>query len=99
VRFTGLLLAGSAQGAHTAEYMADLASIGGRVQLVERSVLAEEVGKSIDQLASGGRGLRIYRGSATYGFWEPQAQRLGAGDIVVEITPTSAADVASAAQP
>src|SRR5690606_18407845 len=36
VRFTGLLLAGSAQGAHIADYMADLASVSGRVQLVER---------------------------------------------------------------
>jgi voltage-gated potassium channel len=96
VRFTGLLLAGSAQGAHTAEYIADLASIGGRVQLVERAVLAEEVGKSIDQLASGGRGLRIYRGGATHGFWEPEAQRLAAGDVIVEITPTAASDAVPA---
>src|SRR3546814_3216379 len=36
VSFTGLLLAGSAQGAHVADYMADLASVGGRVQLRER---------------------------------------------------------------
>src|SRR3546814_4128864 len=28
VSFTGLLLAGSAQGAHVADYMADLASVG-----------------------------------------------------------------------
>jgi voltage-gated potassium channel len=92
VRFTGLLLAGSAQGAHTAEYMADLASIGGRVQLVERAVLAEEVGKSIDQLASGGRGLRVYRAGQVHGFWEPEAQRLAAGDVIVEITPTAASE-------
>jgi voltage-gated potassium channel len=99
VRFTGLLLAGSAQGAHTAEYMADLASIGGRVQLVERPVLGEEVGKSLDQLASGGRGLRVYRGGKAHGFWEPEAGSLQAGDIVVEITPTAASDAAPADQP
>jgi voltage-gated potassium channel len=92
VRFTGLLLAGSAQGAHTAEYMADLASISGRVQLVERTVLPEEVGKSVDQLASSGRGLRIYRGGQTYGFWEAEARRLAQGDVVVEIIPTVATD-------
>ena len=96
VRFTGLLLAGSAQGAHTAEYIADLASIGGRVQLVERPVLAEEIGKSLDQLASGGRGLRIYRQGVAHGFWEAEAQALAAGDVVVEITPTAARDADAA---
>ena len=85
VSFTGLLLAGSAQGAHVADYMADLASIGGRVQLRERPVAAEEVGRSLDQLASGGRGLRLYRAGTPYGFWEPQAQRLEHGDFIVEV--------------
>ncbi|MDO9367654.1 MAG: potassium channel family protein [Sphingopyxis sp.] len=85
VSFTGLLLAGSAQGAHVADYMADLASIGGRVQLRERAVSAEEVGRSIDQLASGGRGLRVYRAGKPYGFWEPEAQRLEQGDQIVEV--------------
>ena len=85
VSFTGLLLAGSAQGAHVADYMADLASIGGRVQLRERAVGAEEIGRSIDQLASGGRGLRIYRGGKPYGFWEPESQRLEQGDLIVEV--------------
>jgi voltage-gated potassium channel len=87
VRFTGLLLAGSAQGSHVADYMVDLASVSGRVQLVEREVLPEEVGKSIDELASGGRGLRIYRDEREIGFWESGA--LEAGDVVVEIVPTS----------
>ncbi len=85
VSFTGLLLAGSAQGAHVADYMADLASIGGRVQLRERPVAAEEIGRSIDQLTSEGRGLRIYRGGKPYGFWEPEAQSLAPGDMIVEV--------------
>jgi voltage-gated potassium channel len=85
VSFTGLLLAGSAQGEHVADYMADLASVGGRVQLRERKVSGEEVGNSIDRLASGGRGLRIYRGGKPYGFWEPEAQRLEPGDMIVEV--------------
>ena len=92
VRFTGLLLAGSAQGAHIADYLADLASVEGRVQLVERPVLPEEIGKSIDALAGGGRGLRIYREGQARGFWEPDAQALRAGDIVVEIRPTEASE-------
>lgn len=85
VSFTGLLLAGSAQGEHVADYMADLASVGGRVQLRERPISAEEIGRSIDQLASSGRGLRVYRGGKPYGFWEPEAQRLQAGDDIVEV--------------
>lgn len=96
VRFTGLLLAGSAQGAHTAEYLADLASIGGRVQLVERPVLDEEAGKSLTELASGGQGLRVYRDGKAHGFWEPEAAQLQAGDIVVEIQPSNATEADAA---
>ena len=92
VRFTGLLLAGSAQGAHIADYLADLASVSGKVQLVERPVLPQEIGKSLDALASGGRGLRVYRDGEPHGFWEAEARSLQAGDIVVEITPTEASE-------
>jgi len=87
VSFTGLLLAGSAEGAHVADYMADLAAAGGRVQLSERRVSPEEIGRGLDTLASGGRGLRLYRGGKPYGFWEPEAQALQAGDLVVEVVP------------
>lgn len=96
VRFTGLLLAGSARGAHTAEYLADLASVGGRVELVERPVLPEEIGKSLAELASGGQGLRVYRDGIPYGFWQPQARELQPGDIVVAIQPTKAAEADAA---
>jgi len=92
VRFTGLLLAGSAQGEHISDYLADLASVQGKVQLIERAVLPQEIGKSLDELASGGRGLRVYRGGEPYGFWEAQARSLEAGDIVVEIMPTEASE-------
>jgi voltage-gated potassium channel len=92
VRFTGLLLAGSAQGAHVADYLADLASVTGRVQLVERPVTPEELGRPLSQLATGGMGLRIYRGSASIGFWEPAAQALQQGDVVVEILPTEVSE-------
>jgi voltage-gated potassium channel len=88
VRFTGLLMAGSAHGKHVAEYLTDLASVEGRVQLVERKVRPEEVGSPLSALTSGGRGLRIYRNGAVIGFWEDAANRLEAGDEIVEITPT-----------
>jgi voltage-gated potassium channel len=90
VRFTGLLLAGSAEGLHIADYMADLASISGDVQLIEREIRPEEIGKSLDQLSSGGKGLRLYRGGAAYGFWDDAAKSLQAGDAVVEILPNGA---------
>lgn len=85
VSFTGLLLAGSAQGEHVADYMADLAGVGGRVQLRERQISDEEVGGDIDQLSGGGRGLRIYRGGKAYGFWEEESRHLMPGDKVVEV--------------
>ena len=87
VHFTGLLLAGSAQGRHVADYLADLASVGGRVQLVEREIEPAEIGLRIDQLVSGGQGLRVYRGDQVIGFWE--VGKLQKGDIIVEIRPTS----------
>lgn len=92
VRFTGLLLAGSAQGAHVADYLADLASVEGRVQLVERPVRPEEVGKSLRDLTSGGKGLRIYRNGGAHGYWEHEAATLQEGDIIVEIRPTDGAE-------
>ncbi|HTN13377.1 MAG TPA: potassium channel family protein [Sphingomonadaceae bacterium] len=92
VRFTGLLLAGSAQGSHVADYLADLASVSGRVQLVERPARLEEIGKPLNGLATGGMGLRIYRGEEAIGFWEDGAKALKAGDVVVEILPTCAGE-------
>jgi voltage-gated potassium channel len=88
VSFAGLLLAGSATGPHIAEYLADLASSHGRVQLVERPVGKEECGKSLAE-ASEGLGVRIYRSRRPIGFWEPEARSLASGDVIVEIVPTT----------
>jgi len=84
--FAGLLLAGSCQGLHIADYLADLAGTGGRVQLSERPVRAEEVGKPLAAIAPG-IGLRIYRAGRPIGYWEPDSQALMAGDVVIEIVP------------
>jgi voltage-gated potassium channel len=92
VRFTGLLLAGSAQGSHISDYLADLASVSGRVQLIERPALPEEIGKSLSDLANGGRGLRIYRNGVAHGFWEEAANCIEQGDIIVEVQPTADID-------
>jgi len=86
VNFAGLLLAGSAHGEHIAEYMADLASVTGRVKLIEREVTPDEVGKSVADLR---RKLvaRVYRNGVPYGFWEQECHALQPGDLLVEIVP------------
>ncbi len=86
VNFAGLLLAGSAHGEHIAEYMADLASVHGRVKLIEREVAPDEIGKSIADMR---RNLvaRVYRDGVPYGFWEQECHALRPGDLIVEIVP------------
>lgn len=85
--FAGLLLATSHSGQHIADYLADLATIGGRVRLVERDVREEEIGTSLKDLTEG-LGLRIIRDGTAYGFWRPQVRELQRGDIIMEIVPT-----------
>ena len=85
--FAGLLLATTHAGHHIADYLADLATMGGRVRLVEREVSAEEIGTSLKDLSQG-LGLRIIRDGTPYGFWRPQVQKLEPGDIIMEIVPT-----------
>jgi voltage-gated potassium channel len=84
--FAGLLLAGSCDGPRIADYMADLAAADGHVRLAERPVRPEEVGKPLAAISSG-LGVRIHRGDKIIGFWEPGAQALAQGDIVIEIVP------------
>jgi voltage-gated potassium channel len=85
--FAGLLLATTHAGQHIADYLADLATMDGRVRLIERDVQPDEIGKPLKQLAQG-LGLRIIRDGTAYGFWRPQVQKLQAGDIIMEIIPT-----------
>jgi voltage-gated potassium channel len=85
--FAGLLLATTHSGHHIADYLADLATMQGRVRLVERPVRAEEVGTSLRDLVNA-LGLRIIRDGRAYGFWRPQVQDLEPGDIIMEIQPT-----------
>jgi len=85
--FAGLLLATTHAGYHIADYLADLATMKGRVRLVERNVEPDEIGKALGDL-NGGLGLRIIREGKPYGFWRPQVQELQAGDIIMEIRPT-----------
>jgi voltage-gated potassium channel len=88
VSFAGLLLAGSTQGLHISDYIADLASSSGRVRLSERVVKDEECGKPLTALTQG-IGVRVYRDGVPYGFWEPETKALMPGDCIVEILPTA----------
>jgi voltage-gated potassium channel len=85
--FAGLLLATTHAGHHIADYLADLATMSGRVKLVERDVRPEELGRALKD-TSDGLGLRIIRDGQPYGFWRPQVQKLEPGDIIMEIVPT-----------
>lgn len=87
VSFAGLLLAGSCKGTQATDYIADLASAAGDVQLIERPVAADEIGRALSTLSTG-LGVRILREGTAIGFWEPEANALAPGDIVVEIVPT-----------
>ena len=87
VSFTGLLLASSCHGEHISEYLTDLASVGGEVLIKERGVAPNEIGKRLRDLPEG-IGVRIYRNGVNYGFWTPEAERLEADDLLVQIIPS-----------
>lgn len=89
--FAGLLLAGSTHGAHLADYMADLAATHGRVALRERSVMPQEVGMPLREITTG-LGHRIYRRDRMIGFWEAGANKLEAGDVIIEVVPAAEDD-------
>ncbi len=84
VSFAGLLLASSCSGSHVADYMMDLASYDGRVQLAERAARAEEIGQPLSSIRTG-LGVRIYRGGKSFGFFDPEAAAIQPGDVIVEI--------------
>ena len=86
--FAGLLLATTHGGQHIADYLADLASMRGKVRMIERNVRPDEVGKSLAEVTEG-VGLRIIRDGTPYGFWRPQVAKLEEGDILMQICPTN----------
>ena len=61
--------------------------MGGEVLIRERTVTPGEVGKSLRDLPDG-IGLRIYRNGMNFGFWQKEAQKLEAADLLVQIIPS-----------
>ncbi len=82
--FAGLLLAGSTSGPHVAEYLTDLAASHGRVALRERDATAEYIGRPLRELATG-LGVRLFRRGECFGYFDVEADRVEAGDRIVEI--------------
>jgi voltage-gated potassium channel len=85
VSFAGLLMAGSAQGSGVADYLADLASAQGRVQLREREVAEGEIGRPLAEIDTG-VGLRILREGSAISFEDPGSCTLRSGDRIIELT-------------
>jgi len=80
----GHLLARAATNGHAVDYIKDLAAAEGRVALCERTARADEVGRPLSAIATG-LGVRIIRAGRAIGWFDPEAQQLEAGDIIVEI--------------
>ncbi len=84
VSFGGQLLAQCTAGPHIADYVADLVTRGGEIELRERGVRDDEVGRSPRDVG-GGQIVRIYRNERAIGVLEPEAHTLEAGDTIIEL--------------
>ncbi len=87
VSFTGLLLASSLDGPYRADFIADLATSAGRVELRERLVLPDEVGRAVNEVSSG-QIVRLIRDGKPQRLTGRSAPRIAAGDRVLEIFDT-----------
>ena len=86
VSFTGLLLASSLDGPFRADFIADLATSAGRVELRERVVTAGEVGKAVSDLANV---VRLIRDGKPHKVNGRSAPTIAEGDRVLEIFETA----------
>ena len=84
VSFTGLLLASSLEGPYRADYISDLATSAGRVELRERVVAPNEVGRTLQEICTG-QAVRLIRDGKPHAPNDPKFQRLAPGDRILEI--------------
>ena len=87
VSFTGLLLASSLEGPYRADFIADLATSAGRVELRERIVTSDEVGRLASDVGSG-QIVRLIRDGKPQNMSGRTEARIAAGDRVLEIVET-----------
>lgn len=83
----GFMLADAVDRAHTVDYLHDLMTADGRVDLEERTPAPEEIGKSPRSI-SDCVVVRVQRGSEKFGFWQLDDLILQASDILIMIVRT-----------
>lgn len=87
VSFTGLLLASSLEGPYRADFIADLATSAGTVELRERLVSPDEVGRLASEVCSG-QIVRLIRDGKPHKLTGRAEPRIASGDRVLEIIDT-----------
>ena len=88
VSFGGQLLAQCTTGPHVADYVTDLVTRAGRIELRERAVRADEIGSPARSL-TGGQIVRIYRNHQVIEVAQAEEPRLMAGDWIIELIEAS----------
>ncbi|HXV67608.1 MAG TPA: potassium channel family protein [Nitrospira sp.] len=87
--FGGYALAAAVDQSHMVQYLEDLLTAGGRVNLLERQVGEDEIGKTAADLKPS-IVLRVYRGTSVISMTEVQAGTpLQRGDLLVLLKPTA----------
>jgi voltage-gated potassium channel len=90
--FGGYALAAAVDQLYLVKYLEDLLTAGGRVNLIERPVLPEEIGKGPEFLKPNLL-LRVHRGDKLLSLWDLQkGQMLERGDILVVLKPVVSED-------
>lgn len=82
---SGVLMANSVSSSRVAHYVYDMLTIDGSVMMQERPAREADIGRTPLELADG-VALRVHRGDAVLGFWEPDA-RIRAGDRLIIVVP------------
>jgi voltage-gated potassium channel len=84
VSFGGQLLAQCTAGPHVADYVTDLVTRAGRIELRERAVRPDEIGM-VPRDVTDGQIVRIYRDDRAIEVAQADAHRLVAGDWIIEL--------------
>ncbi len=85
----GYMLAGAVDRFYTVDYLYDLMTAGGRVRLVERPALPEEVGKA-PTIVGDGFVVRLHRGKEKLGIQELRQTTIRMGDVLLIVSPAEA---------